>query len=276
MSDRRLPRRLPDGFIGRFLAGLRYPLEGFAFIRANNLWRVCLWIVLVDMVVFALLVFGALALVKPMLATMGTYVAGTFAVQSEFAAGLVQILTWVIWGVVVILTLGLSGVALVLIGQALASPFLDDLSEKVESLVMGTPEPPMSAARITRAVLIGLSDLLWGTLTSICVYGPLFLLGLIPGVGTIPATILSYMFAAMLAAHEFVGLPLTRRFVDYRGRWRVVRENGAVALGFGATTLVLLVIPAAGFFVLPFATVGGTLLFCDLAATGRLSIARPS
>ncbi len=270
MLEPRRPRQLPKGFVGRFLAGLAYPLEGFAFIRAHKLWRVCMWIVLVDIAVFALLFAGVLALVKPLLAGAGTYIVSTFAVQSEFAAGLVTILTWIIWAVVILIAVGLSGVALVLLGQALASPFLDALSEKVESIVLETPETPLDAARVTRAFLMGLSDLFWGTLTAVCVYVPLFLLGLIPGVGTIPASILSYTFAAMLAAHEFVGLPLTRRFVNYGGRWRVVRENGAVALGFGATTLLLLIIPGAGFFVLPFATVGGTLLYCDLAASGRL------
>lgn len=272
MLEPRRPRQLPTGTVGRFIAGLSYPLEGFAFIRVHKLWRVCLWIVLVDVAVFALLFGGAMALVKPLLASAGTYIASTFAVQSEFAAGLVTMLTWIIWIVVIVIAIGISGVALVLVGQALASPFLDTLSEKVESIVLQTPETPLNAARIARAFMMGLSDLFWGALTSVCVYVPLFLLGLIPGVGTIPASILSYIFAALLAAHEFVGLPLIRRFVKYGGRWRVVRENGAVALGFGTTTLLLLVIPGAGFFVLPFATVGGTLLYCDLAASGRIAL----
>ncbi len=272
MLEPRRPRQLPSGMLGRFLAGVAYPLEGFAFIRAHGLWRVCLWIVLVDIAVFALLVGGVIVLVKPLLASAGTYIAGTFAVQSEFAAGLVSVLTYVLWTVVILIAVGLSGVALVLLGQALASPFLDALSEKVESIVQGTPETPLDAARVTRAIMMGLGDLVWGTLTALGVYVPLFLLGLIPGVGTIPASILGYVFAAMLAAHEFVGLPLTRRFVNYGGRWRVVRENGAVALGFGATTLVLLVIPGAGFFVLPFAAVGGTLLYCDLVESGSIVI----
>ena len=169
------------------------------------------------------------------------------------------------------LVLGLSGIALVLVGQALASPFLDALSEKVENIVLGTKEQPIDAKRIMRAFAMGISDLIWGTATSIAVYVPLFLLGLIPGVGTIPASFLSYVFAALLAAVEFVGLPMIRRFINYSGRWRVIRANAALSLGFGATTLILLIIPAAGFFVLPFATAGGTLLYCDLLASGRVS-----
>lgn len=269
MLEPRRPRQLPQGFVGRFLAGARYPIEGVSFIKKHNLWSVCLWIVLVDMVVFAALVATTIALVKPLLAAASTYIASTFAVQSEFAAGLVDVLTWIIWVVVVMLVLGLSGIALVLVGQALASPFLDALSEKVENIVLGTKEQPIDGKRIMRAFAMGLSDLIWGTATSIAVYVPLFLLGLIPGVGTVPASILSYVFAALLAAVEFVGLPMIRRFINYSGRWRVIRANAAVALGFGATTLILLIIPAAGFFVLPFATAGGTLLYCDLLASGR-------
>ncbi len=128
----------------------------------------------------------------------------------------------------------------------------------------------MSTGRVIRALVVGLGDLFWGGLTALAVYSVLFVVGLVPGVGTIPATICSYIFAALLASHEFVGLPLTRRFVSYRGRWRAVRENLSVTLGFGATVLLLLVIPAAGFFVLPLASVGGTLLFCDLIASKRL------
>jgi CysZ protein len=266
----RPPRQLPAGFVGRFFAGMRYPFEGLAFIKENGLWRVSLWIILIDVAVFAALVAAAIALVKPILVSVGSYVATTFAVQSQFAAGLVQVLTWVIWTVVIFIAIGLSGVALVLVGQALASPFLDALSETIERCVLGTREMPLGASRVTRAVVVALGDLVWGSVTAIAVYVPLFLIGLIPGVGTVPASIASYLFGAVLAAHEFVGLPLTRRFVSYRGRWRVVWDNAAVMLGFGTMALLLLVVPGTGFVMLPFAAAGGTLLYCDLVASGRL------
>lgn len=254
----------------RLFAGAAYPLEGLKFINAHGLWRVSLWIMLLNVVVFAALVAIAMALVKPLLLSLGAYLTTTFAVQSAFAAEMITILTWIAWAIIILAVVGLSGVSLVLVGQALASPFLDALSENVEELADGTPEAPLSAARITRAVLVGLSDLVWGTLTTISVYVPLVLLGLIPVIGTLPATIASYVFGALLAAHEFMGLPLTRRFVSYRVRWRIVRENSALMLGFGAVTVTMLVVPLAGFFMLPIATVGGTLLFSDLRASGQL------
>jgi hypothetical protein len=40
MLEPRRPRQLPTGTLGRFIAGLSYPFEGFAFIRAYKLWRV--------------------------------------------------------------------------------------------------------------------------------------------------------------------------------------------------------------------------------------------
>ena len=268
--SQRPARGLPRGALRQFFAGVAYPFEGLRFIRENGLWGTCAWIVVINIVVFAAIITAALLVVKPWLVALGPYLTTTFSVQSQFAAHLITVITAIVWAAIVLSVIGLSGIAIVLLGQALASPFLDAVSERVEFLVLATPEQPLTPHRVGRAMAVGIGDLFWGGLTVVAVYTVLFLVGLIPGVGTIPATICSYTFAALLAAHQFVGLPLTRRFVNYSGRWRMVRDNLGVMLGFGSTTLLLLVVPGAGFFVLPFASVGGTLLFCDLVVSKRV------
>ncbi len=131
-SERRA-RPLPNGAIRQFFAGVAYPFEGLRFIREHKLWGPVLWIVLIDIAVFAAILAVTLLLIKPVIAALGAFLASSFAVQSSFAASLITVVTYVAWFVIIVAVVGLSGVAVVLLGQALASPFLDALSEKVES-----------------------------------------------------------------------------------------------------------------------------------------------
>ena len=60
-------------------------------------------------------------------------------------------------------SLALGFLTLVLVGQAVASPFLDTLSQKVEINEISTPETPLTAGSVARSVAIALADLFWGS-----------------------------------------------------------------------------------------------------------------
>ena len=47
--------------------------------------------------------------------------------------------------------------------SAVASPFLDTLSQKVEINEISTPETPLTAGSVARSVAIALADLFWGS-----------------------------------------------------------------------------------------------------------------
>ena len=262
---------VPTGMVGQFIAGLGYPLRGLKFMREHSLWGLAS----ASIVVNALLLIGVLVLAFSWIVP---WVQGSVAAMvawagaSAFWGFLVGVLNWLIWVLVLPATVVLSFVVLVLVGQAVASPFLDTLSEEVESRVLGTPTTPMTAKRMVQDVTVALVDLAGGLILLCCVNLPILVIGLIPGIGTLVGPLLSFMFTALLLAHEFVGLSMARHLVSYRGRWRAVWANRWSALGLGTSAMGLLFVPVVNLVLLPLAAVGGTLLYCDLRAAGRISV----
>ena len=86
---------------------------------------------------------------------------------------------------------------------------------------------------------------------------------------------LGFCFAALLFAAQFGGWSLTRYFISFPGRWRVVWRNKSLGFGLGVATMVLMLVPLLNLVLLPLAAVGGTLLYCDLRAANRLGVALP-
>jgi CysZ protein len=171
-----------------------------------------------------------------------------------------------------VLLLGVDTLVLLLFGQVIASPFLDLLSEKVEALILDRPAPRFQVQRMFHSVWVSLSDLLGGLAFMLAVNIPIFLLSLTV-VAAVPAAVAGFVASALLLTHEFVGLSLARRFVNYRGRWKVVRQNTWAAIGFGSTAMVLVMVPGVNLLLLPLAAVGGTMMYCDLLQSGRIDLA---
>jgi CysZ protein len=258
----RPPRPLPDSPLGALLRGVGYPLEALGFIGRHRLWGLCLAAIAVNVLVFGALVGVGLYLVVPW---AEAWVASWAA---EWARALLVVLVWL---VLLVLAVGVASVILLLVGQAIASPFLDVLSERAEKIVTGREGPKLGLGTVARSIRVALGDLFWGLVYYVAVNVPLLLLGLIPVIGTVPAAVASFLFSAMLLAQEFVGLPLTRQHVGYRGRWSFVLAHRAAAIGFGAAAMLLLIVPGLNLVLLPIATVGGTLLYCDLSASASSS-----
>ena len=256
-----------DTAAGRFFRGLVYPLAGFRYIAAQKLWGLASLSIVANVLAFAAGVGGVAAFALPYLAGFDAWL-GSLAAEGSILDALLGAAATLVWVLSVLALVVGAGLVVVLLGQAIASPFLDLLSERVEAEQLGGANAPMNATRLVRVVRVSVTDLVGGLTILILVQLPLFAVGLVPIVGTIPATVGGVALNALLFAHEFVGLSYARRLVSYGGRWRVVRANLAVCLGFGLATLLMLLVPLVNLVLLPIAAVGGTLLFCDLERSG--------
>ena len=271
MLDSNATKPIPAGMFEQFFRGVGYPLQAFGFMRRHRLWGMATAAIVVNVLLLGILLGSTLYWGIPMLES---FVASSvaWAGSSEVLLWLVTALKWIVWVLVVPAAMLLSFLLLVLVGQAVASPFLDILSEQVEQRVLNTPAEPNSIKRVISSIIIALGDLFWGVFLLVVVNIPLFLISWIPGVGTGVAAILSFSFSALLLAHEFVGLSLARNLVSYRQRWRTVWQNRWLALGMGTTVTVILFVPGLNLVLLPLAAVGGTLLYGDLKAAGRIVV----
>ena len=260
---------IPDHFIGQFIKGMMYPIQALGFLKRHRLWGMATASILINILLLVALIGGALYYLVPYLDVVTASMVA-WAGDSAFWGYLIGALSWVLWIVAFPAIIVANFLVLVLVGQAVASPFLDTLSEQVENRVLGTIPAPFGVGRGIKTVIVALGDLFWGVLFLVMVNAPLLVLGFVPVLGTGLAAVISFGFSALLLAHEFMGLPLTRQLVSYRQRWSHVWRHKWLALGMGASTMLLLAIPGINLVLLPLAAVGGTLMYCDLRAAGRV------
>jgi CysZ protein len=88
----------------------------------------------------------------------------------------------------------------------------------------------------------------------------LFLLGLIPVVGTILTAVLGVFVGGWYLTVELTGLAFEARGIGLRDRRRALRSRRALTQGFGVATYLLFLIPLGAVVVMPAAVAGATLL----------------
>jgi len=256
------PQPLPSGVLASLAGGFRYGLEGLGFIGRARLWPLALAAVLINVALLVALAVGALVWLLP--AVRGVVASlDAWAQGSHVLGALVAVAGGLLWVLAVSLGVVVSAVVVLMVGQAVASPFLDALSERVETLVLGTAPAPFSAGRVAASVRMALGDLGWTLVYWLVANVPLVVLGV---VAAPVAAALEFVVAALLLAQEFVGLALARQLVPYRRRFAFFRGHRALGLGFGAACLLMFAVPGLNLVLLPVATVGGTLLYCDLTS----------
>jgi uncharacterized protein involved in cysteine biosynthesis len=166
------------------------------------------------------------------------------------------------------------GVALYLVAGLLATPFVDKLSEHVETLVLGPYDEPFSLRVLLgdlawSAAHTALSMLLWLTLM-----GGAFALNVIPVAGQVLSFLAGVLATAFLVSRESMDGALSRRRMAYGHKLRVLARRPALTFGFGLAAGTLLWVPFLNFLVLPMTAAGGTLLLCHLEQQGLVPPAR--
>ncbi|MBI5815280.1 MAG: EI24 domain-containing protein [Nitrospinae bacterium] len=146
-------------------------------------------------------------------------------------------------------------------GLIIAAPFNDMLSAAVERKLTGRVRElkmplwnyylhVMKNESKKMAVIISLQLML-------------ALVNLVPGFGQLTFAVLSPLFITFVMAFEFTGYTLDRRAFTFRDKRMYLFSRFGLALGFGLAAGLTMVIPIAGFFLMPAATAGGTLLVIE-------------
>jgi CysZ protein len=147
------------------------------------------------------------------------------------------------------------------VGNLIASPFNDLLSERTEETLRGkSGEGAFSLRKFLRDALRTLIE--ESKKISLFVVGMilLLLLNLIPGLGTLLYSILSLLFTIFFLVVEYTGYVFGRKQLPFREQRGFISGRKFLTFGFGAGTLCLLAIPFLQFFCIPLAVVGATLL----------------
>jgi len=253
----------------RLSSGSGYMLQGFSWPFSKHP-KLLVWVAipaLVNMLLFGLFVW--------LLAHFGGQVVDS--VSAELSGEHPWYLAWVywivealLWLVVVLLVPILAFVTVYLLGNLVAAPFNDLLSEKVEAIRLGSEDQPFSVRVLIADLGFTVGQELLRLSFFVTISLLLLLLHLIPVIGSPMNLVVGGWFAFLFFSLEYVDLPMARRRHRFSERWGVVWSNKALCTGFGGAAALFLWVPLLNFVCMPAAVVGGTLLYADLVESGRL------
>ncbi|MBI5160030.1 MAG: EI24 domain-containing protein, partial [Micrococcales bacterium] len=92
----------------------------------------------------------------------------------------------------------------------------------------------------------------------------LFLVGLLPGVGSVSALVIGAVLGGRLLGAELLERPLTGRGMAREAQTRLRHVHRARITGFGACAYLLFLLPLGAVVAMPAAVAGATLLARDL------------
>jgi len=261
------PNRLVDvgsgGFAARFVGASKTVLSGLPFTLRN---RKLLWLVgapiAIQIVVFVVfVVFGARALVDLVAGVdLGIAEGSTW----HFLEGILDF----VLGLIAFLGAFVVGLLLTLmVGNILAGPVLDVLSERTEGILVGEKrDAPFSLAGFVGEIVTETIYAIIRLSVFLCGLVLVFLVGLIPAVGQVVAPIGSVVWTSLFLAVEILNAPLARHGIRGFRRLALLLGNLSITLGLGLTAWVCSFVPVS----LPFLVVGATRLYVGLAVNGRV------
>jgi CysZ protein len=93
-----------------------------------------------------------------------------------------------------------------------------------------------------------------------------FVIGLVPVVGSVAGPVCGWLFGGWAIARELLSRPVESRGLDRRAEARLRSSNRPLILGFGLMVYVVFLVPFAAIAAMPAAVVGSTLLFRKLVS----------
>jgi uncharacterized protein involved in cysteine biosynthesis len=226
-----------------FLRGLWAPFRGVAYVARHGLWLY----VLAPLALNAALIFG-------------TVVLGHHVVRQWLAPGVLGVSALANIGLWVV-SVALGVVFFVVLQPALSAPFLDTLTEKVETIERG--------AHPRVGVLIGAWQALKHGLLKLFCYVVALAVALALTVFTGVGGGLVAVVSSVLLAYDGFDFPLARRGASFRGKWKYLLLHPGQTLGYCVGATLLYLVPLALLIAPAFAAVGATLAFLDSSDTSE-------
>jgi len=246
---------LTDNPLTRFSTGFFYPFSAFRFInRHPKLYLYLLIPLLITLAVFTLFASWGIHLFQQ---TIVHYI-------PQGNAWYWQILSALLWIVAVLLTTVLVFFAFTAVGNLIASPFNDLLSEKTEYILNGHRDESrftwrtfFSDAWLT--MLVEFKKIVVFLLGMLL----LLLLNFLPVIGSLLYAFLSIFWTILFLAVEYCGYVFTRRRMPYGMQRHIIFSNFFLFMGFGCGVFCILAIPFVQFLCIPLGVVGATCLLHD-------------
>lgn len=238
-----------------FSRGFFYPFRGLRLLsRYPALLKYIVIPFLINLVIFSSAVYFGLDFFN---STVVQYIP-----QGE--AWYWALLYYAAWILAVLVTAVLVFFLFTVIGNLIASPFNDLLSERAEEYLLGKrSETAFSLKGFLHDARFTLVNEL--KKMSLFLVGMVFLLllNLIPVLGQLIYSVAAILFTLFFLVVEYLGYVFGRKNYAFREQRRYIWRRKFLTLGFGTGVLCILAVPFLQFLCLPLAVLGATLLWCE-------------
>jgi len=250
-----MPVRLITSTAGRFVSGFRAPFASFGFVgRHPGLLRYIVIPFLINLLVFSLVVWLGLDFFSAVVAERLPQGDAWYWVTLYY---LLWVLAFALTAVAVFFTF-------TVVGNLIASPFNELLSERTEELLTGTvTDAPFSLVAFGRDAVTSLLDELKKLAVFVTVMLVLLLFNLIPGFGSAVYAVLATAVTLYFLSVEYLSFVMTRKRLGFREQRRFIAGRKRLMLGFSCGVLLLLAIPLMQLLCIPMAVIGATRLWCE-------------
>ena len=187
-------------------------------------------------------------------------------IMNEYIPQLPQVLQWLewlIWPLFIVSFLLIGFYCSLLIANLVAAPFNGMLAEAVEKhLTNAGSIPDVSWLEGIRQIAPALVNEVRKTVYFLLRAIPLLLLFIIPGINII-APLVWFIFSAWLLAIEYADFPMANHGILFEELRTKLKEKRLLAISFGSTVMLLMIVPVINFLVMPVAVAGATVMYVE-------------
>jgi len=245
----------PKKTIAGFRKGFSYPLSSISFVwRHPALWPYIIIPFILNLSLFSLVAYFGFGYFQELVASQ---IPNTEAWYWFF-------LNYLLLALGAIVVLVMIFFSFTVVGAVIASPFNDLLSERCEMLLTGGIKEELFSlstfvADAKRTVINQLK------MVGMFVAGMLllFMLNILPGVGSAIYAVLSVMWVIFFLVVEYTGYHIARKRLLFKDHRRVIYDRFSLMAGFGCALFCMLAIPLSQLVMIPLGVVGGTRMLID-------------
>ncbi len=241
--------------VAGFARGFSYPMRAFGFLcKKPGLLKYLLIPFFINLVVFSLTVYFGLDLFD--------HLVEAYAPSSDVWYG--AVLYYLAWTLAMLITAVAVFFSFTVVGNLIASPFNELLSEKTEVLCQGQVETePFRLARFISESWLAVAVEMKKMAIFISCMLVLLLINFLPGIGSMLYAVLAPLLTMFFLVVEYMAFVLMRKQMSFAEQRRYIFQHPIMMLGFACSLFCLLAIPFIQFFCIPLAVVGATLIWCD-------------
>lgn len=237
-----------------FVTGFFSLLNAFRFISKNpRLYKYIAIPFIINVVVFCGSVYWGFDLFGDF---VGQYLAPYDTWYWQIVAGAIKLLAALVTLVIVFFTF-------TVVGNLIAAPFNDVLSEKTEEIIVGRQiGEPFSFRQIGVDLWRVMKDEI--RKMSIFIFLMILILGLnfLPGIGSALYAVLSVVVTVFFLIVEYTGYIFSRKHLGFAEQRQFIAAHKMSTVGFGLAVMCMLFIPFIQFLTIPVAVVAATQICC--------------